>query len=244
VPAPACVGMYPDHREPSFAALTRDEGYQNPSRCCDHVRCPAVAGQCTTTCGRGCRARQKSMRDYRCTRAAARAFGIFAEIGEFAMFTAAEQRYIRRSLDVAELGADAAEQWARGIIEAANIGEQAKSYGAIAAVRSLLLTDLEPDDTSTVLPALIRLSAFDLQNGKLTSFAAYRFLYERLFGAAVRPWLLSGFTAAAMLPCIHPELRAELLRSLSDTDIRGAGWSSRETKFVPKWIEKVPVSVF
>jgi hypothetical protein len=106
------------------------------------------------------------------------------------------------------------------------------------------LSDLEPDDTSTVLPALIRLSAFDLQNGKLSSFAAYRFLYERLLGAAVRPWLLSGFTAAATLPCIHPELRAELMRSLGDREIGEADWSSCEAKFVPKWIEKVPVSLF
>jgi len=76
------------------------------------------------------------MRDYRCTRAAARAFGIFAEIGEFAMFTAAEQRYIRRSLDVAELGADAAEQWARG---------KGASDAEIEAARRCL----KPDTTRT-----------------------------------------------------------------------------------------------
>ena len=33
------------------------------------------------------------------------------------------------------------------------------------------------------------LSAFDLGEGKLSCFAAYRFLYERLLGPAVRPWL-------------------------------------------------------
>lgn len=169
---------------------------------------------------------------------------MLAEIGEFATFTAAEQRYIRRSLDVAEQGADASEKWARGIIEAGSIGEQAKRYSTIDAVRRLLLSDLEPGDTSTVLPILIKLSAFDLQSGKLTSFAAYRFLYERLFGAAVRPWLLSGFTCAATLPCIHPELRAELMGSLSRAEIIETCSNGGEATFVPEWVEKVPVSLF
>jgi hypothetical protein len=168
---------------------------------------------------------------------------LIAELREFATFTAAEQRYIRRSIDVAESGAGAAERWARGLVEAASIGEQAKSYAVIEAIRMLLSDDVEPDDTSTVLPALIKLSALDLRNGKLGSFAAYRFLYERLFGAAVRPWLLSAFSAAATLPCIHPELRAELIGSLSKTDVDAPGWSSREANFIPEWIEKVPLSL-
>jgi hypothetical protein len=168
------------------------------------------------------------------------ALRLLAEIQQFAGFTAAEQRYIRRSLDVAQFGAEAAEHWARGIVEAGNIGQQAMLYGQIDALKTLLSSDLEPDDTSTVLPALIKLSAFDLQNDKLTSFGAYRFLYERLFGAPVRPWLLSAFSAAATLPCIHPELRAELMRSLDDREMREAGWSNHEASFIPEWVEKVP----
>ncbi len=171
------------------------------------------------------------------------ALQILAEMREFATFTAAEQRYIRRSLDVSMIGSKAAEHWARGIHEAGNIKEQSKVYGALEAIRMRLTWDFELDDTSSVLPALIKISSFDLHNGKLTSFVAFRFLYERLLGAAVRPWLLSAFTAAASLPCIHPELRAELIGSLSDRQVKEAGWSSREAAFIPEWIEKVPLRV-
>lgn len=183
------------------------------------------------------------MRRDRCIKGSTGALRILAEIQQFAHFTAAEQRYIRRSLDVAQFGADAAEHWARGMVEAAHIGQQANLYRGIDPLKTLLVSELDADDTSTVLPTLIKLSAFDLQNGKLTSFGAYRFLYERLFGAPVRPWLLSAFSAAATLPCIHPELRAELMRSLADRDIREAGWSNHEASFIPEWVEKVPTAL-
>ena len=183
------------------------------------------------------------MSEDRSARAGATALQMIAEMQQFATFTAAEQRYVRRSLDVAQGGVDAIDRWARGILDAGNIGLQAKAYAVLGPLRDLLLTDIDLDDTSTVLPALIKLSAFDLQNGKLTSFAAYRFLYERLLGPGVRPWLLSAFSAASALPCIHPELRGDLMSSLGDHDMREAGWSSREPTFVPAWIEKVPAAL-
>ena len=43
---------------------------------------------------------------------------------------------------------------------------------------------------------LTTLSAFDLAQGRIDSFSAYRFLYERLLGAQVRPWLPAAFCAA------------------------------------------------
>jgi hypothetical protein len=45
----------------------------------------------------------------------------FAEIKEFASFSAASQRYIRRSLDVAFDRKDAIELWSRDVVEAASI---------------------------------------------------------------------------------------------------------------------------
>jgi hypothetical protein len=38
---------------------------------------------------------------------------------------------------------------------------------------------------------LLRVTAQDLALEQIESFSAYRFLYERLFGARVRPWPLS-----------------------------------------------------
>ena len=167
---------------------------------------------------------------------------MFAELEEFARFTAAEQRYIRRSLEVAFAQVEAVDHWARGMTEAASIGLQARAYAVIAEIRALVPEDLEPDDATSLLPLLISMSAFDVQQGKLTSFAAYRFLYERLLGAAIRPWLVSAFCAAAALPSVHPELRAEMIQSLSAHDLAAAGWASREPLFYPEWVEKVPLS--
>ena len=64
---------------------------------------------------------------------------------------------------------------------------------------------LMPDDSdlAAIEPfkaPLVTVSAFDLGQGRLTTFSAYRFLYERLIGAEVRPWLPSAFCSAAALP--------------------------------------------
>ena len=168
---------------------------------------------------------------------------LLAELKEFGTFTPAEQRYIRRSLEVAVAGPNAADHWARGIIEAAAIGLQAKAYRLIEEITKVVPDTVEPDDPQSLLVPLIRMTAFDLHDGKLTSFAAYRFLYERLLGPAVRPWLMSAFCAAAAMPCIHPELRAELLMSVEAADMVTAGWPNRQAAFFPEWIEKVPAAV-
>lgn len=167
---------------------------------------------------------------------------MLVELEEFASFTSAEQRYIRRSLEVAFARADATDHWARGLAEADCIKLQARAYDLIDEIRALVPESIDPDDSTSLLPLLIRISAFDLQQEKLTSFAAYRFLYERLLGGAVRPWLVSAFCAAAAMPCVHPELRAELLGSLSAQEIAAAGWPSREALFFPEWVEKVPLA--
>jgi hypothetical protein len=167
---------------------------------------------------------------------------LLAELREFGSFTAAEQRYIRRSLDVALEGAGATGKWARGIREAAAIAVQARAYEAISEIAALAPETVEPGDPESLLVPLIRISAVDLHEGKLTSFAAYRFLYERLLGAVVRPWLVSAFCAAAAMPCVHPELRAELLMSVTVCDMAIAGWHSHEAVFFPEWIEKVPLA--
>lgn len=164
------------------------------------------------------------------------------ELKEFANLTTAEQRYIRCALEVAAARADAAEHWARGPAEAAMIGRQARVYSDIEPIRSLIPTGLDADDAAALLGPLVAMSAFDLGRGRLSSFAAYRFLYERLIGPAVRPWLVSAFSAAATLPSIHPELRAELFSSLSCEQVTAAGWSGVEPAFFPEWVEKVPAA--
>jgi hypothetical protein len=172
------------------------------------------------------------------------AFQMIEEMKEFATFTAAEQRYIRRSLDVAEPDVDAAGRWSRNAGEAASIEAQARLYRTVLQVmRATIPDDIAFDSAAEFIGSLMTITAFDLGQGRLESFAAYRFLYERLLGGAVRPWLPSAFLAAAALPSIHPSTRKNLLGSVAASDIAAAGWSSRDSAFTPEWVEKVPVTV-
>jgi hypothetical protein len=171
-------------------------------------------------------------------------FQMIAEMKEFATFTPAEQRYIRRSLEVARDGASAAERWARSTDEAASIQAQAKLYRTLVqAIRVAIPDDIGLDSAAELIGPLITVTAFDLGEGKLTRFAAYRYLYERLFGGGVRPWLASAYVAAAALPYLHPQLRKTLLGAITAGEAASLGWSSRDPAFTPEWVEKVPVVV-
>jgi hypothetical protein len=162
-----------------------------------------------------------------------------AEMKEFASFPAATQRYIRRSLDIGLDRDDAMSRWSRDVVEAASIRAQARLYRALPAVRELVPEDSGLDSIEPFIAPLITIVAFDLGQGRLPSFSAVRFLYERLIGAEVRPWLPAAFCAAAALPHLHPELRRTLLQSISEAAATASGWSNRQPAFFPYWVEKV-----
>jgi len=162
-----------------------------------------------------------------------------AEMKEFAGFSAATQRYIRRSLDIGLERDDAMLRWSRDVVEAASIRAQAHIYERLEEVRALMPDDSDLDSIEPFMAPLVAIAAFDLSQGRLTSFSAFRFLYERLIGAEVRPWLPSAFCAAAALPHLHPELRRKLLQSISEAAATASGWSNRQPSFYPAWVEKV-----
>lgn len=164
---------------------------------------------------------------------------LLAEMSEFGTFRAAEQRYIRRSLDVGFKRLDAVERWARNGAEGTAIGNQARRYRMLDVVRAYIPDDAEIDAVESFVGSLIALAAFDLSEGKIASFAAFRFLYERLVGPMARPWLPSVFCAAAALPHLHPEQRKLLLQSVRGFDAAAHGWSILEPLFYPEWVEKV-----
>lgn len=168
---------------------------------------------------------------------------IFSEMKEFATLTAAEQRFIRRSLDIGLYRRDAQECWARHPAEAAKIVDQSRRYRMLDFIRSSVPDDIGLEETESFIGPLITLTAGDLEEGKITSFGAYRFLYERLIGPTVRPWLASVFCAAAALPYVHPDQRRVLLQSMKSHDATAPGWSSWEPAFYPEWVEKVLESV-
>ena len=162
-----------------------------------------------------------------------------AEMKEFAGFPAATQRYIRRSLDIGLDREDAMARWSRDVVEAASIRAQARIYAMLPELREMVPDDSGLDAVEAFLGPLVSVVAFDLGQGRLTSFSAFRFLYERLIGAEVRPWLPSAFCAAAALPHLHPELRRKLLQSISEAAATASGWSDRQPAFFPHWVEKV-----
>jgi hypothetical protein len=163
------------------------------------------------------------------------------EMKEFASFPSGTQRYIRRALDIGLERDDAIKLWSRDVVEAASIKAQAKMYERLEHLRDLVPDDSGLDAVEPFMTPLVTLSAFDLGQGRLDTFSAYRFLYERLIGPSVRPWLPSAFCAAAALPHLHPDKRRKLLQSISEAAATAPGWSSRAPAFYPQWVDKVEV---
>lgn len=160
-----------------------------------------------------------------------------AEMREFAGFSAAEQRFIRRSLDIGLGRQDAFKLWARDAAETRAIRSQYFAYRELKALKGTLPDAHSFDGVETFIGKLARIAACDLAQEKIDGFSAFRFLYERLLGARVRPWLPSAFCAAAALPQIRPQRRKMLLQSLSEAAATAAGWSDAEPGFYPEFIE-------
>ncbi len=165
---------------------------------------------------------------------------VLAEMKEFSGFSSATQRYVRRSLDIGLERSDAIARWSRDIVEAASIKAQQRIYRRLDTIRDQIPDDSGLDSVEPFFAPLVTISAFDLGQDRLREFAAYRFLYERLLGPYVRPWLPGAFCAAASLPHIHPDRRKDLLQSISEAAATAPGWSNRSPTFYPDWVEKVP----
>jgi len=166
-----------------------------------------------------------------------------AEIKEFATFPSSTQRYIRRSLDIGLMRTDAIARWSRDVVESASIKAQSRIYCRLDHIRDHVPDDSGLEQMEAFFTPLVTVSAFDLGQGRIGSFAAYRFLYERLLGGAVRPWLPGAFCAAAALPHLHPEKRRSLLQSISEAAATAPGWSGRAPCFFPEWVDKIEVAL-
>jgi hypothetical protein len=161
-----------------------------------------------------------------------------AELREFAGFTSCEQRYIKRSLDIGLGRQDAFKLWARDAGEVASIRSQYVVYQELKSLRGVIPDDTTFEGLEDYMAKLLRVAAFDLAQERLDGFSPFRFLYERLLGAEVRPFLPSAFCAAAALPQIRPERRRGLLQSISEAAATAPGWSTRAPCFFPEWVEK------
>ena len=160
------------------------------------------------------------------------------ELREFAGFSACEQRYIKRSLDIGLGRQDAFKLWARDASENAAIRSQYVVYQELKALRGMKPSETAFEGLEAFIGTLIRVAAFDLAQERIGCFSAFRFLYERLLGPEARPFLPSAFCAAAALPQIRPEKRKNLLQSISEAAATAPGWSARAPSFYPEWVEK------
>ena len=161
-----------------------------------------------------------------------------AEMREFASFSPCEQRFIRRNLDIGLGRCDAFKLWARNSSENVAIRRQYVAYQDLKALRRSIPGADGGEAISPFMGQLSRLASFDLAQERLDGFSPFRFLYERLLGADVRPWLPSAFCAAAALPQIRPGRRKMLLQSLSEAAATAPGWSDRAPSFFPEYIEE------
>ena len=114
-----------------------------------------------------------------------------AELREFASFTEDEQLFIERSLDVGLGRGDAFKQWSGRDADA--IRSQYLAYRELKALRDAIPCETSLEGVQEFVGALIRITAQDLAQEQISSFCAYRFLYERLLGARCRPWLPAAF---------------------------------------------------
>src|SRR5881392_1076579 len=99
---------------------------------------------------------------------------LISEMKEFASFSKATQRYIRRSLDVAYGRRDPIECWARDEGEAASIRAQARLYKQLDHLRLQVPDDSGLDMIEPFIGMLITLTAFDLGQGRRPTFVPLR----------------------------------------------------------------------
>ena len=109
-----------------------------------------------------------------------------AEMREFAGFAEYEQEFIERSLDIALGRCDAFKTWSVCPEDKRAIRGQYLAYRGLKHLRALIPDGESFDGVESLMGTLLRISAQDLAMERLDSFSAYRFLYERLLGAALR----------------------------------------------------------
>ena len=160
-----------------------------------------------------------------------------AEMREFASFSPCEQRFIRRNLDIGLGRCDAFKLWARNSSENVAIRRRYVAYQDLKALRRSIPGADGGEAISPFMGQLSRLASFDLAQERLDGFSPFRFLYERLLGADVRPWLPSAFCAGAAMPNLRPARRKLLLQSLSEAAATAPAWSTRAPSFYPEYVD-------
>jgi len=163
---------------------------------------------------------------------------ILREMNEFAQIPIDAQRYIRRSLDVAAERWERLAETTRNETERRSINRQIELYSRLDTIRAAIPAINDHEGGARFIGMAADLTYFDLSQQKIRSLVAYRFLYERLLGAAARPWLLSVFVMCATFGPFAPSLHLELLNSLNERSMAGLH-SMLEPRFIPDWVNRL-----
>lgn len=157
------------------------------------------------------------------------------EMRLFAAFPAATRRYIVRSLDFGLPRGDPMTRWVGGFFDMGPLMARADRYAAVPETRRALAGAKALERWMPEFVVLQRCADFDLQWDEVGDFSAFGFLYERLFGPAVRPWLTGVFAAAVASPGVVREAGSAALVSLTMFD--GPDWNidAPPPRFLPEW---------
>jgi hypothetical protein len=163
---------------------------------------------------------------------------MLVELKEFISFNPCAQRYIRRSLDVASGNPDTFSRWVRDQGEHDSIEQQFKFYSVLEEIKKILYAGGSNKITTSdiLIGKLAIIAIFDIKQMSLNGFAEFRFLYERLLGARVRPHLPSVFMLVSGQPIFTPDQRLYLHDGITDEMIATASWSKTEPVLFPEWI--------
>lgn len=138
-----------------------------------------------------------------------------AERAEFATFSREEQLHIIRAIKMADSFSNAASTMAAGIaamqlkdssrlgaaLVTIKAGDLAQAYvAALGTIKRGIPRDGEATANATFLRDLIWLTLRELEQGLIERYPPYRFLYERLVGREILPFLPPAFLASVSLP--------------------------------------------
>jgi hypothetical protein len=111
----------------------------------------------------------------------------------------------------------------------------AAACDVIQKAKSIWLVQ-EPDPAlnfdSWRYPPLIIAGVFSMQFGRCSTEASFRFLFERMFGGSIRPFIPSIFAACALHPSVRGVRSDEIDLAIFERD---SGWGTHDCLFRPRW---------
>lgn len=152
---------------------------------------------------------------------------------QYARLPLASRRYIVRALDFGLKRGDYMARWAGSFFDMPTNLARADVYSGISIVRPTISVGAGLPESVDVL--LRRCTGFDLQFEEMSDFTAYNFLYERLFGAGIRPYLAAAYSAAASSPTLTADARRKALSGITMFEQTEENFGGDEPQFYPEW---------